>query len=378
MGGFFPDGKTLAAGNSDSTVIVWDVVGGKERARFKHPDNLVRNLAFSADGKMLAAAGDQHITLRDVADGKEIRTREGKNSYSIRLAFSPDGKSLAETSYNAIWLWEVATGKKTTELPFSEADKDRFLVRYNFAFAPDGKTIAAGLGECVVLWDRATGKEVKRLEVGKLGIWRLRFDRFFHRWQTACLPSFRQDRPLGSQERQTTPGMAEPFLQSDSVAISPNGKYVASSCGGDRTVRLWDAHSGKPIHEWLMPHRRIHPVLFTPDSNNVIAAGFSGECRMWSVASGKELHSFRAPGVPRDTRRQDLAEMTTGLHLSPDGKRLAALSLRSEPKGKDYVRKRYLTTWDLGSGEQKQRRPLSFEIGSFLTSTAFPRWESML
>jgi WD40 repeat protein len=140
------------------------------------------------------------------------------------------------------------------------------------------------------------------------------------------------------------------------VAISPDGKYVASASGGDRTVRLWDAHNGKPLHDWLMPYRRIAPVLFTPDSANVIAAphSLSGDCRMWDVASGKERRIFRFPNLPKNA-----AEMLTGLRLSPNGEHLTAMTLGSETKNKIHVWKRYLTTWEVASGERIGRRPLA-------------------
>jgi RNA polymerase sigma factor (sigma-70 family) len=354
---FSPDGKMLAAGNYDSTVFLWDVASGKERAHFKHKDNFIRNLAFSADGKMLAALGDQHILLWDVASGKELQDIEGRNSFYSRLIFSPDGKLLVESSTNAIRLCDVATGKRLKDIEFDRA-YDEYVLNNTSTFAPEGKTLAIDLGHSLVLWNLATRKEVKRLEVNRSGIW--------HGSDWMCFS------PDGKLLASTTSGkitewdisngkqlheFSSHFYSADAVTISPDGKYVASACGGDRTVRLWDAHTGKALHVWLMPHRRIFPVLFTPDSANVIASSHSvsGDIRMWDVASGKERRIFRLPDLPKNA-----ADSITGLRLSSDGKRLTAMSLRSETKdNKTYVRKRCLTTWDVASGERMERRPLT-------------------
>ena len=55
---FSPDGKTLAAGQNASTVAVWDVAGGKRAATLKGHTGPVRSVGFSRDGKALASGGD--------------------------------------------------------------------------------------------------------------------------------------------------------------------------------------------------------------------------------------------------------------------------------------------------------------------------------
>src|SRR5437870_13593084 len=53
-------------------------------------------LAFSADGKRLAAAlPDKTVRLHDAATGKEVKALKGLQSLAGALAFSRDGKLLA-------------------------------------------------------------------------------------------------------------------------------------------------------------------------------------------------------------------------------------------------------------------------------------------
>jgi WD40 repeat protein len=63
-----PDGRTLASGSADGSVILWDLgslqqLGDPIRA---HPGG-VRSLAFSSDGRALASAGaDGDVVVWDV------------------------------------------------------------------------------------------------------------------------------------------------------------------------------------------------------------------------------------------------------------------------------------------------------------------------
>ena len=70
---FSPDGKILAAGGLSSPFGLWDVASGQKVAALPlAPDGSVSDLSFSPDGKTLAAAdGDNTVDLWDVASRKE-------------------------------------------------------------------------------------------------------------------------------------------------------------------------------------------------------------------------------------------------------------------------------------------------------------------
>jgi RNA polymerase sigma factor (sigma-70 family) len=156
---FAPDGKTLASAGDvpENVVRLWDAAG-EELRRFDPGGSCV---AFSADGKSLAVGQeDKTIRLWDVATGTELRRLQGHRGAVVCLAGSPDGTLLASGSRDGtIRLWEWATGKPRGRFSGHNGGV------YGLAFSSDGWTLAsAGADRTVRLWEVVTGKERRRFE----------------------------------------------------------------------------------------------------------------------------------------------------------------------------------------------------------------------
>src|SRR5262249_41969167 len=71
-----PDGKTLASASLDGAVRLWDATTGKLRTLLTAP-GMPTCVAFSLDGKTLAAAAGEKVLLHDAATGKVRVTLTG-------------------------------------------------------------------------------------------------------------------------------------------------------------------------------------------------------------------------------------------------------------------------------------------------------------
>src|SRR5438552_15161117 len=99
-----PNGTLLATAHGWSQTAgearIWDVKTGKARFVFREPRG-VRSVAFSPDGKLLAAGDFSNlIKLHDVATGKLVTVLRGHTGGVNSLVFSKDGKRLASGAHD--------------------------------------------------------------------------------------------------------------------------------------------------------------------------------------------------------------------------------------------------------------------------------------
>ncbi|BCQ29993.1 TIR domain-containing protein (plasmid) [Caballeronia sp. NK8] len=99
-----------------------------------------------------------------------------------------------------------------------------------------------------------------------------------------------------------------------SASFSPDGKRVVTA-SGDKTARVWDADTGKPVGEPMTHGDLVLSATFSPDGKRVVTASWDKTARVWYADTGKPL------GTPMTHY-----SVVTFASFSPDGKRVVTAS----------------------------------------------------
>jgi hypothetical protein len=245
----------------------------------------VSAVAFSPDGKTLAAAGYRETLLWDLENARLAR-RLGAGQMSgsgHSIAFSKDGSVLAvgegaPRQSGAVRVFDVRTGQLTRSL---QEPRD---VVYGLALSPDGKLIAAGSADgSVYVWGLPDGKLLTTIK--EHGDWVL------------------------------------------GVSFSPDGKLLATG-GADRTVQVWEVGTWKSINKLPQPET-VHGVSFSPDGELLAAAVGGPDAAAVRVRKAADDPETKVPGPrkaaaavqARQTRVLDTGGgMPLAVEWAPDGR----------------------------------------------------------
>jgi len=97
-----------------------------------------------------------------------------------------------------------------------------------------------------------------------------------------------------------------------SVAFSPDSKRLASA-SWDKTIKLWDAVTGKELFVLKGHSNEVVSVTFSPDGKRLASASWDKTIKLWNTVTGKELLMLKGH-----------SDWVKSVAFSPDGKHLVS------------------------------------------------------
>lgn len=244
-----------------------------------HAD-LVRAVAFSADGHRLAAAGGRsgsggEVRVWDVSgeQPKPVVTIAGHKDTVLAVAFSTDGAMLATGSYDKlVKLWDATTGAEIRTL------QEHSDAVYSVAFIPGRNELVSGAGDRTLkIWDVKSGRRLYTISDALDAIY--------------------------------------------AVAVHPAGSKIAAA-GADRMIRTWNWHGDPSVNggpgATLITSAFAHgdAVLgldYSSDGSTLASSGADRSLKTWDATTLRETRVFG-----------EQSDWVLGLAVSRDGRWLAA------------------------------------------------------
>lgn len=343
-------GDTLAVGDADSRVKLWNVSSGALLWEYVPPyPSLASLIAFSPDGRSLIfVPNNRYVISVDLHSGFDTTT-VARLDYlrGFCLAYSPDGKRLAMGIDAGFFIWETDTFGPERFVPISQLrpnslcfsadgtllycgdflrgsititdlNEGKFLRMLNeysdrvsaLGTSPDGSLVAAATLSTAFVHDGETGERIATLPLRHLRACEsMRFSPDGTWLAGGCDDSLRIWQ-VGAWDERPRTHWIDSFDLSD-VAWSPDGEMLAVS-NGETHVWLYDPV--KDVHALHFEEDSVIGALrFTPDGKRLIGCGGDGVVRIWDVESGRLAHNL--------DRQHTFGVAVYDLDIARDGRR---------------------------------------------------------
>ena len=259
---FMPGGEIIATVAADGTASLWKSSTGEALTSSLDSIKGVTHVAFSADGRWIAAANDETLSvwLTDgILEGKPPQQRSIVGAAVPIIVWSPDGTRLAAGHTDgsvATWMWPEGRRLFNVDLGSGSVVHIEFLPNMN------AMLVAPGTPEAYVL-DAETGV------------------------------------PMTKQMRHNAAIMA--------AALAPDGTTLALG-SRDGVLRIWNLQTGDALTTSIRHPHRITAVDWSPDGSKVAVSCAGKNVRIW------KLPLF--PGIQPPRWLPDLAEAMVGRRIA--------------------------------------------------------------
>ncbi len=265
-------------------------------AKFETPDHRIQDVAFSSDGKLVAAGygfyDDGGITIWDVASHKVVAVlleKESKRGGINKIIFSADEKLFAAADSNGnVWLWKVGNWRNYKKILDKKGDANGLV------FSPDSSKLAFSSGEAALVFNISLNK-ADVIAVGKKDFDEFDGISFTPDGKSVVISGVRGTQIWDVEAKKIVNTWKNPAFNFFGQ-LSPNGDYFISGGGAiyaDKSIKIYSFPDGREIKE-LTDFRNGVFALAISNSGNYFALaggtyGGEGTFSLWSFAEIKEL-----------------------------------------------------------------------------------------
>jgi WD40 repeat protein len=254
--------------------------------------------------------------------GSKLQVLEGHSQAVSAVTFSPDGKLIASGSLDkTIRIWNADVGT------FSKTLTGHSLGVTSIAFSPDSKHVASASDDTMIkIWAVASGDVLHTLSGHSCGVGSVSFSRV-----SDLLASTSHDGTI--RLWKATAGASSGIISSQcdrftSIALSADGKSIATITARDRCVKLWRTETLSLEGITTDHEMEVTAVAFSPDSAIFASGSKDKTIRIWDSATRNLKLTLASHTRP-----------VTALEISPDGLSIATGSID-----------RTVKLWELASG----------------------------
>ena len=351
------DGTKIAVAGPRGLVQILDLVAGLNRPILQDTNSTILDLAFSPDGRFLAAGGTApddapfggQIRLWSADDDWQTPLLMTHGSWVHRVAFNPAGNLLLSCSSDMtarLWHVESVASRRAAQAPDGVPDlrgrpassplRHQHAVRYA-EFSPTGRyVVTASFDGTARIWDSQTGEQVSSPLTHYGNVVRARFapdekhlvtagsDGAVKLWE---MPGGRNFHLLGKHAQAVT-----------GLRFDRTGKRLLT-WGRDGAAIVWDWTAGRSLCR-VQHSGEVNDAAWSPDGRWFATADDDGRPGLWWTTNGQPVIEFK--------------DFDTNLYL---------MRMAFEPQGRRLATGNYggqIVLWDCTTGERSLPLPRGF------------------